>query len=146
MRIRKEERAAKKLDKAQAEAERQARRCSRRVGVDAGARWDGAVTRLWSAASAGEDGGTAAVHEGSAAVDGGACRWPSTGASPPRDPNVAAPMLHPLSPPRIFHNHPSSQEMVSTAWAPHFHGSLNSSFLFNPSHTTITQPSFHKWA
>ena len=127
-----EERAAKKLDREQAEAECRARRYSRQVGVGAGGGREPTVTGGRSSASAGWDGGTATVQGGSAAVDGGACRRPSTGASLPRDPNVLAMLRPDLSPPRIFHDHPSSQEMVSTAWALHFHGSLNSSFLFNP--------------
>ena len=111
--------------------ERRAGRCGKRVGVGTGGRREPAETGGRSAAEAGSEGGTAVVDGGSAAVHRGTCTRPCTSASPPRDPNVHA-MLRSISPPRIFDDHPSSQEMVSTAWAPHFHGSLNSSFLFNP--------------
>ena len=128
--MRKEARAAKKLDREQAEEERRARRCGRLVGIGTGAGREPKETGGRSTAEAGWEGGTVALDGGSTAVDKGACRQPSTGPSPPRDPNVHA-MLRLISPPRIFDDHPSSQEMVSTTWAPHFHGSLNSSFLFN---------------
>ena len=125
VRIQKEERATKKLQREQVEAERRARRGGRQIDVDAGAGEEPAVT-------GGHGTGAAAVERGAGATSGGAYSPQSAGAFPPRSRNNEIPMLRPLSPPCIFHHHPSSQAMVSTACAPQFHGSPNSPFLFNP--------------
>ena len=84
--MRKEARAAKKLDREQAEAESRVRRCGRRVGVGAGAGREPMDTGGRSATSMRWEGATAALHGGSATVDRGACRRPSTGAPRPMTP------------------------------------------------------------
>ena len=133
MRIRKEEKATKKFQKTQAEAERRARRNGRWVGIDTGAEQDPAVIGGHGVRAAALPTGAAAIGRGRAAPDGGTYGPHITGASLPYTAlQNEIPMLCPLSPPRILHHHPSSQAMVSTAWAPQFHGSPNSPFLFNP--------------
>ena len=131
VRIRKEERAAKKLQREQAEVERQVRCGGRRVGVGTGARGEPVVT-------GGEDGAYVAVDGGGAegasdfVAAPSAYRRQRTSTSPPRDTNEVFAMLRPLSPTHVMQMHPSSQAMVSSAWAPQFHGSSSSPFLFNP--------------
>ena len=132
VRIRKEERAAKKVQREQAEAERRAHRGGRWVGVGIGAGGEGTITERESA-TAGEVAEAGAEGAYDLVATASAYRPPPwTSTSPPRDTNHVTAMVRPLSPPCMMQVHPSSQAMVSTAWAPQFHGPPNSPFLFNP--------------
>ena len=102
VRIRKEDRAAKKVQREQAEEECQACRGNKWVGIGAGAGGEGAVTRREGAvagkvAEAGAEGVCDLVETASA-------YWPSawTSASPPHDTDHVVAMVRPLSPPRMM--------------------------------------------
>ena len=98
VRIRKEERATKKLQREQAEAERQACCGGRWVGVSAGAGEEPAATKD-------HDAGAAAVQRGTVATDGAAYSPQSAGASPPHERNNDAPPSEPtphFPPPSVF--------------------------------------------
>ena len=153
--IRKEDRAAKKVQREQVEAEHRAHRGGRRVGVGIGAGGEGTLTRRKGAA-AGEVAEAGAEGACDSVMIASAYRPPPwTSASPPRDTDHVVAMVRPLSPPHMMQVHPSSVAIVSTSFMDvqilHSCSILlwpyNKCFLIQRDlHTTITQPGFHRWA